>query len=112
LNSRLITFYYKTVFGGNKLQGGYLRIGPPQLRSIPIYPINFDDSNDKANHDKMVKLVDRMLILHKQLNDVKISQDKILIQRQIDKTDREIDSLVYALYELTPEEIEIVENAK
>lgn len=32
------------------------------------------------------------------------------LKRQIDATDREIDSLVYQLYELTPEEIKIVEG--
>lgn len=33
------------------------------------------------------------------------------LKTQIDQTDREIDQLVYKLYELTPEEIEIVENS-
>ena len=32
-------------------------------------------------------------------------------QRQIDATDREIDQLVYELYGLTDDEIEIVEEA-
>ena len=33
-------------------------------------------------------------------------------QRQIDATDREIDRLVYDLYDLTEEEIRIVEDKK
>ena len=33
------------------------------------------------------------------------------LKTQIDQTDREIDLMVYKLYELTPEEIEIVENS-
>jgi type I restriction-modification system DNA methylase subunit len=33
------------------------------------------------------------------------------LKTQIDQTDREIDQMVYKLYELTPEEIEIVENS-
>ena len=32
------------------------------------------------------------------------------LQKQIDKTDKEIDQMVYKLYVLTKEEIEIVEN--
>jgi len=52
-----------------------------------------------------------MLVLHKQLNKAKINRDKELIQRQIDKTDGKIDQLAYKLYELTPEEIRIMENA-
>jgi len=33
------------------------------------------------------------------------------LQSEIDRIDKEIDQMVYALYELTPEEIEIVENS-
>jgi len=33
------------------------------------------------------------------------------LQRQIDATDAQIDKLVYELYELTPDEIKIVEPA-
>jgi len=36
--------------------------------------------------------------------------DKIALQRQIDATDRQIDQLVYELYGLTEDEIEIVEG--
>jgi len=36
--------------------------------------------------------------------------DKTLLQRQIEATDRQIDALVYELYDLTAEEIAIVEG--
>jgi hypothetical protein len=48
--------------------------------------------------------------LHKQLTEAKTSHEQILIKRQIDATDQQIDKLVYELYELTPEEIAIVEG--
>jgi type II restriction/modification system DNA methylase subunit YeeA len=35
---------------------------------------------------------------------------KTTIQRQIDSTDKQIDQLVYKLYDLTEEEIKIVEG--
>ena len=38
-------------------------------------------------------------------------QNRTLLQRQIDATDRQIDNLVYELYGLTDEEIAIVEDA-
>ncbi|MFM7021345.1 MAG: hypothetical protein ACKOXB_00080 [Flavobacteriales bacterium] len=34
------------------------------------------------------------------------------LQSEINKTDKEIDRMVYALYELTEEEIAIIENDK
>jgi len=60
-------------------------------------------------HDKMVKLVEQMLALHKSLA-VANPQDGELLQRQIKSTDRQIDELVYQLYGLSAEEIGIVEN--
>ena len=42
----------------------------------------------------------------------KTSADKTLVERQLSATDASIDRLVYELYELTPDEIEIVEGEK
>ena len=52
-----------------------------------------------------------MLSLDKELASAKSERDKTVIQRQIGATDRQIDRLVYELYELTDEEIAIVEEA-
>ena len=80
------------------------------LQKLPIRTIDFLDSCDKARYDKMVSLVDQMLSLHKQSASAKTDHDKIVIQRQIDATDRQIDQLVYELYGLTEEEINIVQE--
>jgi hypothetical protein len=63
-----------------------------------------------------VELVQRMLDLRKQLAAVANSrwpnpQMKTMLQRQIDATDGQIDRLVYELYGLTEEEIQIIESA-
>ncbi len=52
-----------------------------------------------------------MLDLNKQLADAREPQTKTILQRQIETTDRQIDRLVYKLYELTEEEIRIVEES-
>ncbi|MBA4115434.1 MAG: Eco57I restriction-modification methylase domain-containing protein, partial [Rubrobacter sp.] len=111
LNSKLVSFYYGVVFGGNRLQGGYLRIGPPQLRTVPIRTIDFSDPEDEARHDLMVGLVERMLSLHERLAGARIGRERTVIGHQIEATDRQIDRLVYELYGLTDEEIGIVEGA-
>ena len=64
-----------------------------------------------AAHDKMVSLVETMLDLHKRLAEAKTPTDRQLLERQIATTDNQIDRLVYELYELTEEEIGIVEEA-
>ena len=52
-----------------------------------------------------------MLDLHKELAKATIPQSKSVLQRQIDTADQQIDRLVYELYELTEEEIKIVERS-
>ena len=76
----------------------------------PIRTINFDDSTDVARHDQMVSLVNNMLDLNKKLSESKIPQAIEVLKRQIDSTDKQIDHLVYKLYDLTDEEIKIVES--
>ena len=51
-----------------------------------------------------------MLGLHKQLASAHTPYDRENIKRQIEATDRQIDRLVYTLYDLTEEEIAIVEG--
>ena len=58
----------------------------------------------------MVKLVERMLELNAKLAKAKVPDTKKRLERQIAATDTEIDKLVYKLYNLTDEEIRIVES--
>lgn len=81
------------------------------MEKVPIRVINFDSKEDKIRCEMMVSFVERMLELHKRVSDAGSSGDKERIQRQIEATDREIDSLVYELYGLSEEEIKIVEGA-
>jgi len=51
-----------------------------------------------------------MLDLHKKCNESALPQKKTVLQRQMEATDRQMDQLVYKLYDLTDEEIKIVEG--
>jgi predicted type IV restriction endonuclease len=81
----------------------------PQVHISALSAIHLPEC-DKTKQDQMVQLVEQMLSLHKQLPEAKTGHEQTLIQRQIDATDQQIDKLVYELYELTPEEIAIVEK--
>ena len=78
--------------------------------SFPIRPINFSDPVDVSHHDRMVALVEQMLKLHQDLIAGHTPDRKTALQRQIDAIDTQIDQLVYEVYRLTDEEIEIVEG--
>lgn len=67
--------------------------------------------NWSERYDQMVGLVERMLALHEKLAEAKIERERTVIGHQISATDKQIDNLVYELYGLTDEEIQIVEEA-
>jgi hypothetical protein len=92
------------------MRGGFFRYFTQCIGQLPIRSINFADSADKASHGRMVHLVEHMISLHKQFTAAKAPHDKTVLQGQIDATDRQIDRLVYELYELTEAEIAIVEE--
>ncbi len=107
LNSSIMTFYYKNL--SSAYRGGYLRFIYQYLIQLPIRQINFTNSVDKKLHDDLVALVEVMLDLNKKIPSVKGSE-RDQIQRQIDKTDKEIDELVYKLYGITEEERKMIEG--
>ncbi len=106
LNSKVLDFVIHSI--SSTKQGGYFEYKPMYLSKLPIRTIDLSDPADKARHDNMVSLVERMLNLHKQRADVKTDHEKNLIERQIEATDKQIDALVYELYGLTEDEIKIV----
>jgi len=110
LNSKLLNFCF--IRNTVPFRGGFFSANRQYIEKLPIRTINFSDSRDKAHHDRMVKLVEQMLSLHIQLSAAKTPDDKTRLQRQIDAIDHQIDYLVYELYELTKEEIRIVEDEK
>ena len=109
LNSRVLTAYYRAKAITNRKSIAQLK--KVDLDQLPIRKIDMSNPADKDRHDRMVSLVQRMLELHRQLAVAKTAHEQTALQRQIDATDAQIDQLVYQLYELTPEEIKIVEAA-
>jgi len=108
LNSKLLRWYFP--FVSAPFRGGWMSANRQFLSQLPIRIINFSDPADKARHDRMVKLVEQILSLHKQLASAKTPDDKTRLQRQIEATDHQIDQLVYEMYGLTDKEIQIVEK--
>jgi adenine-specific DNA-methyltransferase len=87
LNSKLFLFYFKTV--SNSIRGGYLRFFTEYMKGCPI-PNGVDSLESIVNQILSIKKSDPI-------------SDTTALEREIDK-------LVYELYELTDEEIQIVEN--
>lgn len=108
LNSRLLDWMMKRV--STSFHGGYFGANKQYLVQLPIRTLDLNKPREKARHDRVVKLVDSMLAMHRQLASAKSQTQRGALQRQIETTDAEIDRQVYDLYGLTKEEIAIVEG--
>jgi type I restriction-modification system DNA methylase subunit len=108
LNSKLATYHLKAVCPP-KLQG-YIEFSARGVTGFPVRVIDFSSPSDRATHDKLVSLVDKMLLLVPKLRATKSEGDRATLANAVAATDRAIDALVYELYGLTPDEIALVEK--
>ncbi len=73
--------------------------------------INFSNKADRARHDRVVSLVEQMLETKKQLQRPQMNdRDRNFYENKCAALDRQIDNLVYELYELTDDEIKLIEG--
>src|SRR5437762_5109659 len=88
INSKLLNWYYRTL--NPEVGEALAEIKRANVARLPIREIDFSNPADKARHGRMVELVERMLVLHKQLATAKTGHAKTNLQRQIDATDAQI----------------------
>ena len=112
LNSKLFWFligHISIPFGVRAGKFRY-RLIYQYMEKVPIRKIDINNADDVIKHDSLVGLVERMSELHKKKAGEDNPDTSRLIETQNRATDRQIDRLVYDLYDLTPEEINIVEQ--
>ena len=106
----MTNFLIKTILP--KLRGNYFEPSYIYFKHFPIHKINSENTNEVKKHTKIVSLVEQMLNLHKNLSATRDPRSREQLQRRIDATDKQIDRLVYELYDLTEDEIRVVEGLK
>jgi len=110
LNSRLL--YWRLHSISNVFRGGWITCTKQYVETLPIHCVNFSNAFEKSQYEKIVEFVEQMLDLHKRKARLQNAAEQEQVQRIINSTDRQIDALVYELYGLTQEEIEIVEASR
>ncbi|MFP6204591.1 Eco57I restriction-modification methylase domain-containing protein [Helicobacter pylori] len=98
LHSKLITFAFKTFYAGGGLGESGYRYQKAFIERLPIPKIT----------EKNQELADKITDGAKQILALKEKDPKANTQ----KLEKEIDALVYQLYNLTDEEIKIIENGQ
>ena len=99
LNSRLFWFFLTGT--GYILRGGYFVFKTNYLMPFPI-----PSELSRADQRPLITLVNRILAITKSEDYLQNPQK----QAKVKSLEAEIDQLVYKLYDLTPEEIKIVEG--
>ena len=110
MNSTLLDFYFRQ--RSAPFRGDFRSANRQFISPLPIRAVDPANAKDKACHDQLLALVQRMLDLHQRLGskgDVR-DNEREHIKREMDHTDREIDGLVYDLYGLTAAERDLVER--
>ncbi len=105
LNSNLLNFYYKHRFETTHLAGGYLRFDIPYLQELPIS----NNLNIKITQ-QITTFVTQILQLGKDLQTTKLENQKQQLNTKIEFCQDKINALVYELYNLTSDEIQIIEK--
>jgi adenine-specific DNA-methyltransferase len=88
------------------MQGNNYQIDKEPILEIPI----LNSSNVQAQ-DQIVQCVDQLLQLNKELYIATLETKREQIKQKIDYNEDKINALVYELYELTAEEINLIENS-
>lgn len=100
LNSKVFNFYVSKK--STQMRGGYFRYSKQYIEQFPI-PL--------ANDLEIIKNVEKIIRLNKELPIVKTPQEEKLLKLQIDKVVDDINIRVFELYNLTEEEIQNIDNS-
>lgn len=82
---------------------------PTLLENIPV-PIFNDSSSQKEKYIRISQCVAILQENYKKIVNLRVDQERSIIQRQIDTYENEINSLVYQLYQLNADDIENIEK--
>lgn len=108
INSKLIAYYFRKKY--NRQDKTFPEIRIYELASLPIKQINSSNLIEIKLRDDIITSVDLMLKLNEELQSIKIPDKIEQIKNRIEHTETRINQLVYDLYELNDNEIEIIEN--
>jgi len=102
LNSRVLEFYLKNI--STPFRGGYFSYGRRFIEQLPIKFANETDTN------KLSLLVMEQISLTTSLREMNNTDVKNKIEQRLKENEKNINSIVYRIYGLNDEEINIIEN--
>lgn len=105
LNSKLLNWYNTRT--STQMRGGYWSSESKHIGKWPICEMN---PANQSKRSQVAKLVKSIITVSEQAAVSKTAQDRRMLTKQREITERKIDQLVYELYGLTLEEITLVQG--
>ena len=105
INSKLISFYHLNT-SPNAFKGAFPKMLLQDLRDLPVA------EGDLNKRNEIIKHVSLLLKLNEEIKETKLQTNTEQLKQRIQHSEGKINELVYQLYELTEEEIKIVEGEK
>jgi hypothetical protein len=107
LNSKLLEWLIHQT--ATRMRGGWYSYEARFIRGLPIRTIKDSEKASAARRDKIISLVEQMLSAKGQLQQAHTDRERDFYENKCAALDSQIDALVYELYELSDEEINLVE---
>lgn len=104
LNSKLFQWRFKLTSTNNN-------VGTNELEALPVREIDFAVSDDKSLYKGIERDVNILLQLNEELSATKLASKIEQLQQRIAHSEQKVNEAVYKLYELTDEEIQIIEQS-
>ena len=102
LNSKLIKYVWKTTYSDNKTL--FPKIKGYQLRELPIKVVSLKEQETLISYAK------DMIDAQKQLQATKFDNERKFLKQRIELLNKKIDGIVYSLYRLSKDDIELIED--
>jgi hypothetical protein len=111
LNSRLLSYLYVNT-SAIATKDDFRQTTLAELRGLPIPFPNLENKTERAGHDKLVSMVDKLLGLMPKLRQARNESERQTLQNAVTAVDQQIDATVEVLYGLTKDESQLVEDSQ
>ncbi|MBI4647670.1 MAG: hypothetical protein HY738_14055 [Bacteroidia bacterium] len=109
LNSGFLNWYYQNIINPEKGEA-LAQVKRGHIAQLPIKKINKKNPSEKFKHDSIIRQVDNLLQLNKDLKKAKLPNDKKNIENRISSAEMKLNQIIYELYGINKKEILIIEN--
>lgn len=110
LNSKLLDWFLKKI--STQMRGGWFSFESKYIKHLPIKVIDKNNNDFVKKSNEIERLVDELIQFNTEKLNLKLPTKIQQLDLRIDYCENKINQLIYQLYELTEEEIKIVEGKK